>query len=110
SRFSTDISFTRPAVGISLSQRMGPRYSLTAAFMYGTLRGADATSADENDHTSGYFRYLRNLSFRNRIKELSVVASFDLFENMGSYMGRVAWTPYVFGGAAVFHHNPQALA
>ena len=110
SRLSTDISFTRPAVGISLSERFGPRYSLTVGFMYGTLQGADFSSANANDLESGKYRFYRNLSFRNRIKELSLVASFDLFENPATYLSRVDWTPYVFGGAAIFHHNPQALA
>ena len=109
-RFSTDISFTRPAVGISVSQRLGPRYSITGAFMYGTLRGSDFSSADPDDATNGQFRYYRNLSFRNRIKELSVIASFDLFENMATYLSRAKWTPFAFAGLAIFHHNPQALA
>ena len=110
SPFSTDISFTRPAIGLSVSQRLGPRYTLAASFMYGTLRGSDFASADPNDQTNGKFRYYRNLSFRNRIKELSVVASFDLYENQHSYLNRVKWTPYAFGGLAIFHHNPQAIA
>lgn len=109
-QLSTDISFTRPAVGVTLSQRLGPRYSLNASLMYGTLRGSDFSSADANDATNGMFRYYRNLSFRNRIKEFSAVASFDLFENQSTYLIRATWTPYAFGGIAVFHHNPQALA
>ena len=110
SRFSTDISFTRPAIGLSFSQRLGPRYSITAGFMFGSLRGSDFSSADENDAASGKYRYYRNLSFRNRIKELSVVASLDLFENQATYLSRVDWTPYAFAGVAIFHHNPQAVA
>jgi hypothetical protein len=110
SRFSTDISFTRPAFGLSVSHRFGPRYSLAAEFMYGTLRGSDVASADENDLSNGRFRYSRNLSFRNRIKELSVVAVFDWYENQATYMSRVNWTPFAFIGVAAFHHNPQALA
>lgn len=109
-RLSTDIGFTRPAVGISFTHRFGPRYSLTAGFAYGTLRGADTESADAGDQSNGKFRYNRNLSFRNRIKELSVIAHFDLFPNMATYISRVKWTPYVFAGVAVFHHNPQAKA
>ena len=109
-RLSTDLSFTRPAIGISASQRLGPRFSLTAGLMYGTLRGSDFTSADPDDAENGQFRYYRNLSFRNRIKELSVAAIYDLFENQETYMSRVKWTPYAFAGIAVFHHNPQALA
>lgn len=109
-KFSTDISFTRPAIALSFSHRFGPRYSLTASLMYGTLKGSDAKSADESDERNGVFRYQRNLSFRNRIKELSVVANIDLFENMATYISRVAWTPYVYGGFAIFSHNPQAQA
>src|SRR6202008_995348 len=95
-------------IGISFSHRFGPRYTLTAAFTYGTLKGSDNESADKSDAENGVFRYQRNLSFRNRIKELSVVATFDLFENQATYISRVRWTPYAFIGAAVLHHNPQA--
>src|SRR5687768_9684437 len=73
-QFSTDISLTKPAVGIAYSHRFGPRYSVMGAFMYGTLKGADNESANANDLGNGVYRYQRNLSFRNRIKELSVVA------------------------------------
>jgi hypothetical protein len=110
SKFSTDISFTRPALGLSFSHRFGPRYSLTAAFMYGTLRGSDAESADQSDTKNGQFRYNRNLSFRNRVKELSITGNFDLFQNQATYISRVKWTPYAYIGVAAFHHNPQAQA
>lgn len=108
--FSTDISFTRPAIGFQVSQRLGPRYAVTAGFMYGALRGSDFSSADANDTENGQFRYMRNLSFRNRIKELSAVASYDLYENQATYLSRRNWTPFVFAGVALYHHNPQALA
>lgn len=106
SKFSTDISFTKPALGISFFHRFGPRYTLVGQFMYGTLKGADSESAKGG--TDGDSRKLRNLSFRNRIKELSLTAYFDLFENDGTYINRVKWTPYVFAGFAAFLHNPQA--
>ncbi|HEX5169825.1 MAG TPA: DUF6089 family protein [Cyclobacteriaceae bacterium] len=108
SRLSTNIGLTKPAIGLSYSHRFGPRYTLTGSFMYGAIKGSDAESADEGDAENGVFRYQRNLSFRNRIKELSVVASLDLFENQSTYISRVNWTPYAYAGLAVFHHNPQA--
>ncbi len=110
SKLSTDISFTRPAIGLSFAHRFGPRYTLQAQFMYGNLKGSDNKSADQNDKDNGIYRYQRNLSFRNQIKELSVVAVFDLFENESTYIGRVAWTPYVYVGAAGFLSNPEAQA
>jgi hypothetical protein len=106
---STNLQLTRPAVGMVFSHRFGPRYALTGTFMYGTLRGSDIESADKTDENAA-FRYYRNLSFRNRIKELSAVASFDLWDNQYTYISRVKWTPYAFAGLAVFHHNPQARA
>src|SRR5687768_2166874 len=109
-RLSTDISFTRPAIGLSVTQRMGPHFSLTGGLMYGALRGSDYSSADQNDEKNGKYRFYRNLSFRNRIKELSAVATYDLFENQATYMSRAKWTPYAFAGVSLFHHNPQAIA
>lgn len=109
-RVSTDISFTRPGFGLSFVHRFGPRYSVKGEFMYATLKGSDTDSADPGDLGNGIFRYQRNLSFRNRIKELSVVAIFDLFDNQSTYISRVKWTPYAFLGIAAFHHNPQAQA
>jgi hypothetical protein len=78
--------------------------------MYGNLSGSDAESADAGDLSNGFYRYQRNLSFRNRIKELSVVGYFDLFQNELTYISRVKWTPYAFIGVAGFMHNPEALA
>ncbi len=109
-RISTDISLTRPAIGVSFTHRFGPRYQLVGSFMYGGIRGSDNDSADPEDTKNGIFRYNRNLSFRNRIKELSIVAQVDLFENQSTYISRVKWTPYIYAGLAVFHHNPQAQA
>src|SRR5438105_6668809 len=78
SKFSTDISFTQPALGNSFFHRFGPRYTLVGQFMYGTLKGSDADAKKESGDAYN-FRQVRNLSFRNRIKELSVTAYFDLF-------------------------------
>lgn len=107
SRVSTDISFTKPGFGISAMHRFGPRYTILASFMFGTLKGSDADSADPTDLDNGIYRYKRNLSFRNQIKELSAVAVFDLFKNDGNYIARVKWTPYAFVGIGVFAHQPK---
>lgn len=104
---STDIAFTRPGFGIDFAHRFGPRYTLKASFLYGTIRGDDFESADPTNDEARY-RYVRNLNFRNRIKELTVVGVFDLYKNEASYISRVQFTPYAFVGLTLFHHNPQA--
>lgn len=110
SRLSTDISFTRPAIGASFMHRFGPRYTVQGQLMFGTLKGSDAESANKDDLSNGIYRYKRNLSFRNNIKELSATFIFDLFENDGNYISRVKWTPYAFVGVAGFLSNPQGQA
>jgi hypothetical protein len=109
-RLSTDLSLTKPAIGLSFVHRFGPRYQLVGSFMYGGITGSDNESADRGDNQNGIYRYNRNLSFRNRLKEFSVVAQVDLYPNKATYISRVNWTPYVYAGVAVFHHNPQAQA
>lgn len=105
--FSTDISFTRAGFGLLINRRVGSRVFLRGAFNWATMKGDDFESADLEDPESRD-RYARNLQFRNTIFELSGTAIFDLIRNHGFYIKRARFTPYVFAGVAVFHHNPQA--
>ena len=105
--FSTDISLTKPGFGLVGSYRMGERFSLRGSFTYGRIHGDDKEAADPEGEESVY-RYVRNLHFRNAIKELAVTAVFDLYKHKRSYISRVEFTPYAFFGVAVLHHNPQA--
>ena len=109
SKLSTDLSFTKPGFGVSLFHRFGPRYTLLAQYMYGTIKGSDAESAALGSAESEP-RNLRNLSFSNSIHELSVLAYIDLFDNQATYISRVKWTPYLYVGGALYLHNPQAIA
>jgi hypothetical protein len=107
-RVSTDISLSKPGLGFGYSKRIGPRFALDASFFYGSIQGSDASSANKDDLKNAIYRYQRNLSFRNRIKELAIVTVIDLYKNEGFYTNRVFLTPYIFFGIGVMHHNPQA--
>lgn len=109
-KISTDLSLTKPGIGLYFMRRYGSFYSLQASLLYGTIKGSDSESANKADAENGVFRYQRNLSFRNRIKEFSVIAVFDYFKNHGAFQDRPSWTPYIFFGMALFHNNPQAKA
>lgn len=106
---STDLLFTRPGIGIFATRKYGERFFMRGSFSYGRLRGDDFKSADPLDNDAR-FRYVRNNHFRNDIKELSVVGMFEFFHNRRTYQYREKWSPYLFGGLAVFHHNPKAMA
>lgn len=103
---STDISFTRPGFSIFGAHRFETRFTLEGAFSWGTLAGDDFTSAKPSGES--VYRYIRNLSFRNRIYELSAVLVADLFANEASYLSRLQWSPYGFIGIAGLYHNPKA--
>lgn len=105
---STDISFTRPGIGISSSIRLGKSLSTRLGFMWGRLRSSDFEVADP-DNRSDIYRYARNLQFRNNIKDLSLLFVYDIFPNRYTVALRQSFTPYIFGGVSVFHHSPQGL-
>ncbi len=104
---STDITFTRPGLGLSSSIRLNSALSVRAAFLYGRISSSDYEVADpQNEYAA--LRYARNLQFRNNIKDLSIVGVWDLFPQAKSLMLRPGFTPYIFGGISIFHHNPKA--
>ncbi len=106
---STDLSFTRPGINFFVEYKYAPRVSWRIGLTLGTLSGDDFVSADPNDEKAK-FRYIRNLQFRNRIIELSVIGKLDLLTNRGTYLSRPNINPYLFGGVGVLYHNPFAKA
>ncbi|NMM49795.1 hypothetical protein [Marinigracilibium pacificum] len=106
SRLSTDLKYTRPSFSLFVSRRMGQRFQPSVFFTFGTLRGDDFESADPYDD-NGQYRYVRNLSFRNRIYQVGVRSDVFLYSNNGTYITRNDWNPYVFVGVSAIFHNPQ---
>lgn len=102
SYFSGNLSFVRPAVGLSLQKRMGGRL-----WFGGTLSWA-RIFADDYQAAVGSFKYNRNLHFRNDLLELSMLVSWDILPSRGHYTKRRRWTPFVFGGLGILRHNPKA--
>ena len=85
--FSTELSLTRAGFGIFAARRLGPRFSARASLSWGRIKGDDFEAADTNDELAR-FRYVRNLQFRNDIKELSVVGIIDFVENLSTHRSR----------------------
>ena len=103
---STDISQIKPGISAFVQYRYGPRMSLKAELMYGRLTGDDFTSADpENEESRG--RYIRNLSFRNDILDLSLMPQIHIFKNYLGFRQRKFFNIYINGGFSIFYHNPQ---
>jgi hypothetical protein len=95
-RWNVTANYTR-----FFTPRLGARVALT----YARLAG------DDNRYSpTGQFGYLyvRNAHFRNDVKELSVVGIYDLVPQGQTFLRRQSLVPYIFGGIALFAHNPKA--
>lgn len=86
-----------PAIGLTLSYPITNRISIRGGFTYGKVKGADSLNPRQD------FK-LRNLSFQSSISEFSLVGEINTFD-----MSYKRWSPYVFGGLAVYHFNPYTF-
>ena len=99
---SIDFAFTRPNIGVEVMKRMTPRVSVRGQVFWGRIKGSDNDNP-RNGHDN------RNQSFRNDLKEVSVMAIYDLYENRGTFLKRPDYTPYALVGLSAFYHNPKML-
>ncbi len=110
---SFDVKFTRMNFGLYVQRRLYPGVTGRVAFSYGRIKGSDEESVKPggNNWDRNQYRYIRNLSFRNDIFELSGVGLFDLVKNRGVFYQRPKRIiPYLLAGVAVFYQNPKAIA
>jgi len=89
-------SQTQLALGGVYRYNLSTRWALRGNILWGTITADDAKR--ENP---------RNLSFRSRIGEFSVQAEIN-YLNYFTGSKNYRFSPYLFGGVAVFSFNPQA--
>jgi hypothetical protein len=107
-RGSSDMGYTRTYLSAFYLHRIHPHITLRGAVSWMRLRGDDYSVADQakpNGDDKG--RFIRNLSFRNDIFEVSGVGIFELFPTDRGYLRRNFINPYGILGLSVFRHNPQ---
>ncbi len=85
---------TKAVGGLTLSYELTERLNLRTGLMYGKITGND-------DFNTKTYLQLRNLDFTSSIAELSLVGEFTVFN-----LNNIRWSPYVFGGVALFRFNP----
>jgi hypothetical protein len=85
-------------------------YGLRLEATYGTVSASDADLKSVASSAQG--RYQRNLSFRSRIQELTLVTEFYplyIFVDWAdTKYDPPKFSPYILAGIGVFHFNPQA--
>jgi hypothetical protein len=86
--------FTKPAIGLTVSYELTERLNIRAGLTQAKVEG------DDKFNTKTYLQ-LRNINFQSSISEFSLLGEFNIFN-----LSNIKWTPYVFGGLAVYHFNP----
>ena len=85
---------TKGAFGVTLGYELTDHFMVRAGLTHGKVAGADKYSPKPDLR-------LRNLSFESKITELSLVLEYSAFN-----LYNRKYTPYFFGGLALYHFNP----
>ncbi|HEU4472877.1 MAG TPA: DUF6089 family protein [Flavisolibacter sp.] len=83
--------------GISAGYQLSRRINLRAGLSFAKVAGADSLNKKAD------FR-LRNFSFQTPITEFSLIGEFHSFD-----LEQKRWSPYIFGGVAVYRFNPYSF-
>jgi hypothetical protein len=95
---NTSSQFYKPNIagGLIYRYNLTPHWALKFNALYGTLEAYDID-----------FGEIRNLSFKSHIMEFSAQFELNFFQYFtGSKKHR--FSPYIFGGVALFNFNPEA--
>jgi hypothetical protein len=102
------LSETKPSIGLQGRYYFNPRFDLRAALTAGWIEGSDDNYGSLNDpDPNARSRYLRHLSFKSHVYELSLQGELNLLPYI-SNSKKYRFSPFVFGGVSVFHFNPKA--
>ena len=85
---------SRGVFGLSGTWTLSQRFNVRAGLNFARVAGADSNSKSTE-------LVARNLSFQSKITEFSLMAEYNIFN-----LDQMRWTPYIFGGLAVFHFDP----
>ncbi|MFT5336070.1 MAG: hypothetical protein ACI9YL_000062 [Luteibaculaceae bacterium] len=101
-----DLQMKQTGLGYSVFARyaVSPLTFIRAGYTYGEISGADSLSP-------GTPRYARNLSFRNKLHEGSIVIERAIIDNFYAMVKggvKVDFRFYIFGGIAYYFGKPQA--
>ncbi|WP_435357539.1 DUF6089 family protein [Emticicia sp. SJ17W-69] len=93
---------------INYTRQLSPQIAARVGFTWARIAGDDYAFSQHNIDKF-YQPFLRNLHFRNDIKEFSLTGLFNLLPQYGKgQQGRSSFMPYTFIGFGFYGHNPQA--
>jgi opacity protein-like surface antigen len=102
------LTLPRWNVGASYARQFTPRLGARVSFTWARITGDDYTFS-QSDPIKFAPQYVRNLHFRNDLKEFAIVGTYDFIPGSRTPRERPKVTPYLLAGVALLAHNPQAL-
>jgi hypothetical protein len=90
-----DMKYTRPTIGLMVKRDFNRYFTARLGFQWGRVAAADSSNESK-------LLQARNLSFRSPIWEGSLIGEFNFFD-----IYERGYTPYVFGGLALFSFYPS---
>jgi opacity protein-like surface antigen len=88
---------TNGAIGVTVNYEWMEQVMIRAGYTYTVVGGADRFSNNDS-------LLARNLAFETKINEFSLVGEYYFFN-----LYNQKFSPYIFGGLAVFHFDPYAF-
>jgi hypothetical protein len=105
---ASTFNMIRWSVGGNYTRHFTPRLAARASFNWARIAGDDFVM-NHKDKYLGNLLFIRNLNFKNDLKEFSVQGIFKLTPDNRSYDRRPQFSAYLFGGVGLIAHNPKAL-
>jgi hypothetical protein len=90
--------------GIVFRYNFNPRITFRTNVFYGYIDGSDW---DDQPHINGH-PWNRNLSFKSHILDISPQLEINILKFVSNGQGKRNWSPYVFGGIALYNFDPKA--
>ena len=94
-----DLNDIHPSLGVFGRYNINRYFTMRANISYGKISASDAQAEDEG-------RKRRNLSFESNIFEFGLTGELNIFGYQPEGLQK-RFSPYLFGGIAVFHFNPE---
>lgn len=106
SPFNTIFKMMRWNMNANYTRHFTPNLAARVGFTWARIAGDDELYNRGGKPFPS--NYVRNLHFRNDLKEFSLVGIYKWNSDGRNANRRAAFTPYIFGGIAVLAHNPKA--
>jgi hypothetical protein len=105
---ASTFNMMRWSVGANYTRHFTPRLAARAGFTWARIAGDDYVMNHKGKYLGNSY-FVRNLNFKNDLKEFSIQGIFKLTPDNRSADRRPQFGTYLFAGIGIVAHNPKAL-